>query len=48
MSTIWRARTAAAAAVVLGVVALGLGVASVLLDHLTTSPGPADGRPTRS
>jgi hypothetical protein len=39
VSTIWRARTAAAAAVVLGVVALGLGAASVLLDHLTHQPG---------
>ena len=39
MSTIWRARTAAAAAVVLGVVALGLGVASVVLDHITHQPG---------
>ena len=39
MSTIWRARAATAAAVLLGVVALGLGVASVLLDHLTHQPG---------
>jgi len=39
VSTIWRARTAAAAAVVLGVVALGLGVASVVLDHITHQPG---------
>ena len=35
MSTTVRARAAAAAAVVLGVVTLGLGAASVLLDHLT-------------
>ena len=39
MGTISRARTAAAAAVVLGVVALGLGAASVVLDHLTHQPG---------
>ena len=39
MSTIVRAQTAAAAAVVLGVVTLGLGAASVLLDNLTHQPG---------
>jgi hypothetical protein len=39
VSTSWRTRTATAAAVVLGVVAIGLGVASVLLDHLTHQPG---------
>ena len=39
MSTIVRAQTAAAAAVALGVVTLGLGVASVLLDRLTHQPG---------
>jgi hypothetical protein len=39
MSTVWRGRTAAAAAVLLGVVALGLGAASVVLDHLTHQPG---------
>jgi len=39
VSTSWRARTATAAAVVLGVVALGLGVASVVLDHRTHQPG---------
>ena len=39
MGTISRARTAAAAAVVLGVVALGLGAASVVLDRLTYQPG---------
>jgi hypothetical protein len=39
VSTTWRARTAAAAAVLLGVVALGLAVASVLLDRLTHQPG---------
>jgi hypothetical protein len=39
VSTIWRARAATAAAVLLGVVALGLGVASVLLDHRTHQPG---------
>jgi hypothetical protein len=39
VSTIWRARTAAAAAVVLGVVALGLAVATVLLDRVTHQPG---------
>ncbi len=39
MSTIVRARTASAAAVVLGVVTLGLGAASVLLDSLTHQPG---------
>jgi hypothetical protein len=39
VSTSWRSRTATAAVVVLGVVALGLGVASVLLDHLTHQPG---------
>jgi hypothetical protein len=39
VSTTWRARTATAAAVVLGVVALGLGVASVVLDHRTHQPG---------
>ncbi len=40
MSTIVRARTApVAAAVVLGVVTLGLGAASVLLDSLTHQPG---------
>jgi hypothetical protein len=35
----WRARTAAAVAVVLGLAALGLGAASVVLDHLTHQPG---------
>jgi hypothetical protein len=39
VSTSWRARTATAAVVVLGVVALGLGVASVVLDHITHQPG---------
>jgi hypothetical protein len=39
VSTSWRTRTTTAAAVVLGVVAIGLGVASVLLDHLTHQPG---------
>ena len=39
MSTIVRAQTAGAAAVVLGVVTLGLGAASVLLDNLTHQPG---------
>jgi len=39
VSTIWRARAAAAATVVLGLVALGLGVASVLLDRVTHQPG---------
>jgi len=39
VSTIVRARTAASAAVVIGVVALGLGAASVVLDHLTHQPG---------
>ena len=39
VSTNWRTRTATAAAVVLGVVALGLGAASVVLDHLTHQPG---------
>jgi hypothetical protein len=39
VSTIVRAQTAAAAAVVLGVVTLGLGAASVLLDNLTHQPG---------
>ena len=39
MSTIVRAQTAAAAAVALGVVTLGLGAASVLLDRLTHQPG---------
>jgi len=39
VSTIWRARAATAAAVLLGVVALGLGAASVVLDHLTHQPG---------
>jgi hypothetical protein len=39
VSTIVRAHTAAAAAVVLGVVTLGLGAASVLLDNLTHQPG---------
>jgi hypothetical protein len=37
--TMWRVRTAQVAAVVLGVVALGLGVASVVLDHLTHQSG---------
>ena len=44
MSTIVRARTAAVAAVVLGVVALGLGLASVVLDsliHQSGAGGPA-------
>jgi hypothetical protein len=41
VSTIVRARTAPAAAVVLGVVALGLGAASVVLDSLTHRPQPA-------
>jgi hypothetical protein len=39
VSTIVRAQTAGAAAVVLGVVTLGLGAASVLLDNLTHQPG---------
>jgi hypothetical protein len=39
VSTIVRAQTAAAAAVALGVVTLGLGAASVLLDRLTHQPG---------
>jgi hypothetical protein len=39
VSTSWRARTPVAVAVLLGVVALGLGAASVLLDHLTHQPG---------
>jgi hypothetical protein len=39
VSTIVRAQTAGAAAVVLGVVTLGLGAASVLLDSLTHQPG---------
>jgi hypothetical protein len=39
VSTSWRGRTAAAAAGVLGVVALGFGVASVLLDRVTHQPG---------
>jgi hypothetical protein len=39
VDAILRARTAAAAAALLGVVALGLGVASVLLDRLTHQPG---------
>ena len=39
MSTTLRARTAPVAAVVLGVVALGLGAASVVLDTLTHQPG---------
>ena len=39
MSTIVRAQTAGAAAVVLGVVTLGVGAASVLLDSLTHQPG---------
>jgi hypothetical protein len=39
VSTGVRARTAAAAAVVLGVVTLGLGAASVVLDRLTHQPG---------
>jgi hypothetical protein len=39
VSTIVRAQAAGAAAVVLGVVTLGLGAASVLLDNLTHQPG---------
>jgi hypothetical protein len=39
VSTIVRAQTAGAAAVVLGVVTLGLGAASVLLDSVTHQPG---------
>jgi hypothetical protein len=39
VSTIVRARTASVTAVVLGVVALGLGAASVLVDSLTHQPG---------
>jgi hypothetical protein len=39
MSTIWRARLAHVAVVVLGVVVLGLGAGSVVLDHLTRQPG---------
>jgi hypothetical protein len=39
LGTILRARAAGAAAVVLGVVALGLSAASVVLDHLTHQPG---------
>ena len=39
VSTIVRARTASVPAVVLGVVALGLGAASVLVDSLTHQPG---------
>jgi hypothetical protein len=39
VSTSWRARTAAVAAVVLGVAALGLGAVSVVLDHLTHQSG---------
>jgi hypothetical protein len=35
----WRVRTAAVAAFVLGVVALGLGAGSVVLDRLTHQPG---------
>ncbi len=34
-----RARTAPVAAVMLGVVTLGLGVASVVVDHLIHQPG---------
>ena len=48
VSTVMRARTAAVAAVVLGVVTLGLGLASVLLDSLIHQPGTGDRRPTRS
>ncbi len=39
MSTSWRARAAPVAAAVLAVVALGLGAATVVLDHLTHQPG---------
>ena len=39
VSTSLRARTAPVAAVMLGVITLGLGVASVVLDHLTHQPG---------
>ena len=39
VSTSLRARAAPGAAVMLGVVTLGLGVASVVLDHLTHQPG---------
>src|SRR5580692_5721360 len=39
VSTSWRGRTAAVAAVVLGVAALGLGAVSVVLDHLTHQSG---------
>jgi len=39
VSTIWRARTAAVAAVVLGMVALGLCAVSVLVDRLTHQSG---------
>jgi uncharacterized membrane protein YczE len=38
VSTSLRARTAPVAAVMLGVITLGLGVASVVLDHLTHQP----------
>jgi hypothetical protein len=39
VSTSLRARTAPVAAVMLGVITLGLGAASVVLDHLTHQPG---------
>jgi hypothetical protein len=39
VSTSLRGRTAPVAAVMLGVITLGLGVASVVLDHLTHQPG---------
>ena len=39
MSTTWRAKTAAVAAVVLGAVVLGFGAASVVLDSLIHQPG---------
>jgi hypothetical protein len=41
VSTTLRARTAPVAAGVLGVVALGLGAAAVVLDALTHQPGTA-------